>query len=304
MTELQRIQSTYDKIKKAHPDVVSSRELTALAIREDKKKTLLKAFAWLAGGIICGALYLLGGGESDALSTIWFLMALSGVTEFFRTLGTYSRIETRYRPVIIPSYKGQLTPEYIRKKARRKLKNNGGRFALVTGILKDKNDDIDTTTDNSVFHTYDLIFEGGNVTVNRRAFIHAVLGAPYLLVMDTYHRDTPLSVVDAYALSDWGLSPELREFYRGDDFDRLLANAPVAGVDSKKKKQSMIMAIISLALAAVSTVSIVAVSLVLGIAALILAILALRRHVSVLSIVATVASTLLCGLLLLILVMA
>ena len=115
MTDKQRIEKTYGKIQAKYPHITSKEEIDNLAIKLDKRNTLLISGAYILGAIVCGIIFflLIGNETYEMTRYILLIMTCSGIFESFRTLGKYSKIEQRYRPILKVKYEGELTKNKI-----------------------------------------------------------------------------------------------------------------------------------------------------------------------------------------------
>ena len=275
-----------------------------LAIKYDKRNTLLQALAWLAGGIVSFVVYLsMRGGSHESTAFIFMIMSGSGLFEFFRTLGKYGKVEKRYRPVATVRHEGQLTYDKVVKNGGRKLKKAENRFAIIKRPLLDKNDELDTGTDNDTHHEYTLHFDlgGGNrqsLKVKRNVYLDAVLGVEYYLVVTLDPLGNLSEVVSAYQWTNWTLSQDIIPYVEKTQIkeetnipQETPANpVPVmeeaANGDRKSKRGpviAIVLSVIALLLPLIGAVP-------LNIAALILSIVAIRKEKNGLTIASVVIS--------------
>lgn len=275
MTERQRIEKMYEKVRSKNPDVTDSVVLEELAIKADKSRTLLEAFAWLLGGIACGVILMLFLTDSgEAVRLIFLMMTGSGIFEFFRTLGKFGKIEKRYRPVASVHYEGQLDGAVISKHGGKKLKKAENRYIIVRGTLADKNDELDTGTDNETHHTYSLYFECGKryeLNVKRNVYLDAVLGTEYFLVLTADSYSLPVDIVAAFQANNWSLAEELRAVYQGDDFDLHNSNVKELEKTAPDRKTAKKLSILAMVFSVIALFINVLFGLPLAVAAVILA---------------------------------
>lgn len=299
MTDRQRMEKTYGKIKEKYPQVTEREKIEELAIRHDKRLLILQSLAWLAGAAACFILFLVLPGSTDinTVRYIFIVMAGSGIFEFFRTLGKLKMVEQRYRPVIKATDEGQLTLDIISKDGKRLLKNNCQQFRIVREVLYDKEDEIDTGLDNETHHTFHLYFRIGANPINadfkvkKSAYINAVIGAPYYLIM------TPDGeIACAYQAMNWTIAEELRPYLdesAGQGEAQMTADPVVPHIAVEKVvpvKTKKVLPILSMVLMAVSFLMPVIVGLPMAIAGLVLAIVAIVQQRSKLSIAALIVS--------------
>ena len=282
MTEKERIEKTYSIIRKKNPDITDTEQLESLAIKADKRRTILTAFAWLAGGIAAFIVWrILVNSGKESLTLIFMMMAGSGLFEFYRTLGKYSGIEKRYRPVADSKYAGSVTAELITKRGGSTLKKSGGRYILEKVLLTDKKDDLDTGTDNETHHTYFLYFDRDGfreLQVKRNVYLDAVLNVPYIAVLSVDENGEITGLVDAYPLPNWELAEELRDAYRGEDFDQINADAQALKAANTKTKNRNTLPIIAIVLSALGLVLSVLLAIPMNLAALTLSAIAFAKQ--------------------------
>lgn len=319
MTEREKIEKTYQQIKQKYPEITDKDEINTLAIKEDKKTTLLKAFAWLAGAIAC---FMIFGGfiqseNHESTRVLFLIMAGSGVVEFFRTLGVYSKIEMRYKPVVTVRNEGLLTKELVIKNGGSKLRKADYRFRIEKKCLLDKNDELDSGTDNEIYHSYTLQFitDSGisvELKVKRDVYLNAVLGVDYYLVLTTDEAGNIQDILSAYQATNWSLASELSPYYQGhvEEGDSELnqndhgRQEPEMTVKvSQNNKSNKVMPIIAIVLAVLSIFVPLIFAIFLNIAALVLAVISLVKSRSKLSI-ASVAASGLCLLLTIVIIAA
>lgn len=216
MTDKERTEKIYEKIKTKYPYVTSKEEIDNLAIKLDKQNTLLMSLGCLAGAVVCGIIaFLINGTRFDETCYLFGVMAASGIFECFKTLGKYSKIEKRYRPILEVKYEGHLTIEKILQDGRKALKKTGMYdFRIAKLPLLDKEDETDVGIDNDIHHRYYLIFLlpgiGFKATykVKREQYLNSVIGAEYFVVV------TPKNEIAAvYQASNWTLDEKLGMFF-------------------------------------------------------------------------------------------
>lgn len=292
MTEQQRIKKTYDAIHKKYPDITDQEKLEELAIKADKRRTVLQAFAWLAGGFVCLGIWLaMMSSGKESLTLIFMLMGGSGLFEFFRTLGKYSGIEKRYRPVANAKFEGILTNERIVKQGGRNLKKADYRYILRKTRLTDKNDELETGSDNETHHTYTLMFEDlPSLNVKRNVYLDAVLDSEYIAVLTVNETGNITNLVHAYPLPNWGLAEELRSAYQGNDFDQINENAKTLRETEASHKPKKTLPIISFVLCGLSLLLPLILVLPLALAAVILSTISFTKSRSKLSTTSMIVS--------------
>lgn len=303
MTEKERIEKTYQKIRQKHPDVTDRAQLEELAIREDKTMTLLRSFGWLAGGILSLIVFARMPDDSyESVRLIFMMMGGSGIFEFFRTLGKYARVEQLYRPVLTVRHEGELTRELIVSKGGRKLKKAED-FFLWKLPLADKEDELDTGTDNETHHSYYLYFQAGDrhlkYRVSRSTFFEAVIGAEYYVVLTEEADGSGGEICGVYQSSNWTIGADLMPFFRRNSDGNASVEAPEVSpvfqapavhqvVQTEKPKKGL--AIASIVLSVVDLLLPMILAAPLQVVALVLAIIAVCRSRYSLNITALVLS--------------
>ena len=216
MTDKERIEKIYKKIQTKYPNVSSKEEIDNLAIKMDKRNTLLLSLCYFLGAIVCGIVFfLLVGNETFETTRYLFLvMTGSGIFECFRTLGKYSKIEQRYRPVLKVKYEGQLTKDKILQDGGKVLKKAEYIFNIIKMPLYDKEDETDVGIDNDTHHKHYLHFKRPDnnlqitYKVNRDRYMDAVIGAEYLVVV-TPNND----IAAVYQVTNWTIDNELQPYF-------------------------------------------------------------------------------------------
>ena len=184
----------------------------------DKRNTILLSLGYFLGAIVCGIIFfLLIGNETYEMTRYLFLvMTGSGIFECFRTLGKYSKIEQRYRPIFKVKYEGQLTKDKIIQDGSKVLKKAEYVFDIVQLPLFDKEDETDVGIDNDTHHKYYLHFmlpeNGLKVTykVKRDQYMDSVIGAEYYIVVTPNNE-----IAMVYQATNWSLDGELSVFVVG-----------------------------------------------------------------------------------------
>ncbi len=215
MTDKQRIEKIYSKIQAKYPLITDKDEIDNLAIKLDKRNTLLMSGAYLLGAVVCGIVFflLLGNETFETTRYIFLVMTGSGFFECFRTLGKYSKIEQRYKPILKVKYEGELTKDKIISDGGKVLKKAEYAFNLLKLPLYDKEDETDIGLDNDTHHMYYLHFKRPEndlpiiYKVNRDFYMDAVLGAEYLVAV------TPANDIAAvYQATNWSIAEDLKPY--------------------------------------------------------------------------------------------
>ena len=216
MTDKERIEKNYKKIQKKYPDVTNKDEIDNLAIKADKRNTLLVSAGCFLGAVVCLILFFVLY-ENDSFEMTKYLLLVmtgSGIFECVRTLGKYSKIEQRYRPVIKVAYEGQLTKDRIIQDGGRVLKKAEYAFSIDRLTLDDKEDETDVGFSNDTHHRYCMyIRQAENYSrliykAKRNQYMDAVIGAEYFVVF------TPSNdVVAVYQAANWTVSEELQVYF-------------------------------------------------------------------------------------------
>lgn len=314
MTDRERMEKTYAKIKKKYPDVANKEEIDALAIKQEKKFSLLCALGLTAGAILCFALALLVEWLSDT-RYILFVTGAYQIFEVFRIFAKYSKIEKMYRPVETVTHQGTLTQERILKDGGKVLKKVGYDFVIAKLPLFDKEDETEVGVDNITYHIHRLYFkiDGYGRTaflkVNRNTYMDAAIGAMYYVVLTQQNE-----IAAAYQASNWDLDaavvPYCRQSASGTEEEnqptptqtetRQPSYEPAPVVQTaEKEKTKKLLPILAMVLIAVSYFAVILVGVPLGIAALVIAIVALAQQRSKLSITSMVITAVLFALLVL-----
>lgn len=288
MTDRERIEKTYAKIKKKYPDVTNKEEIDQLAIKHEKRFTLLCCLGLAAGAALCITLAFLLEFLSDT-RYILFITAGYQIFEIFRTLSKYSKIEKMYKPVENISHQGTLTRELILKDGGRTLKKADCQFTIVKLPLFDKEDDTEVGIDNITYHIHRFYFKIGEYSealkVNRSSYMDAAIGAMYYVVLTPENN-----IVAAYQASNWELGADVRPNCKDIDCQD---EPPVEQPDyqpapivqaTEKEKTKVLLPILAMLLMVLSFFMIILIGVPMGIAALVLAIVALTKQRSKLSI--------------------
>lgn len=308
MTDRERIEKTYAKIKKKYPDVVNKEEIDALAIKHEKRFSLLCCLGLAAGAILCITLALL----IESLSDTRYILFITGayqIFEIFRILAKYSKIEKMYRPVEVVTHQGTLTQDCILKAGGKVLKKAGYQYVITKLPLFDKEDETEVGIDNITYHIHRLYFkvdEHGNtgfIKVNRNTYMDATIGAMYYVVLTQQNE-----IAAAYQASNWDLDPAVLSYCRqlegGNDNAEPPENpqdtyqqpsyqpAPVVRTTEKEKTKKLL-PILALVLIVASYFTIALIGIPMGIAALVIAIVALTQQRSKLSIASMVVTAIL-----------
>ena len=298
MTDRERIEKTYAKVKKKYPNVVNKDEIDALAIKQEKRFSLLCCLGLVAGAILCfviGALI-----KSETYSETRYVLFVTGafqVYEIFKILAKNSKIEKMYKPVETVTHQGVLTRERILKDGKKLLKKAEGQFEIVKLPLKDKEDDTQVGLDNMTYHVYRFYFETEGSTfiveTNRNAYMDAAIGAMYYVVL------TPeKAAAAAYQASNWDLDaaliPLCQETEKQEEKKEMEENtiyepAPVVQTAEKEKSRKLL-PILAMVLAVGSFFTIILLGVPMAVAALVLAIVALTRQRSRLSVASMIVT--------------
>ncbi len=295
MTDKEQIQKIYNKLQRKYPHVTDKEEIDQLAIKLDKRNTLLISGAWLLGAIACFFVYLWLGKNSnlEGTTSITLTMAGSGVFLCFTTLAKYPKIEKKYRPVLNIKYEGELTNAKIIKDGKKVLKKEAYAFDLYKLPLFDKEDEIDVGIDNMVFHDYYVYFLHPHNALKmkyevKKAFYgNAVLGAEYYVAV------TPTKKIAAvYQATNWSIAEELKpRLANATESNAVpISPAPTAlhqakpiQVNTQPQKTKKLLPILALVFIVLSFVSPVIIGIFLASAALVLAILGRSQQKSTLS---------------------
>lgn len=303
MTDRERIEKTYAKVKKKYPDVVSKEEIDTLAIKQEKRFSLLCCLGLAVGAILCFALALL----IESLSDTRYILFVTGgyqVFEIFRILAKYSKIEKMYRPVETVSHQGTLTQDRILKDGGKVLKKADYQFVIAKLPLFDKEDETEVGIDNVTYHVHRLYFkidEYGRtayIKTSRNTYMEATIGAMYYVVLTQQNE-----IAVAYQASNWDLDTAVLPYCKQPESLAPQQTQPADQQDvyrpsdvvqtTEKEKTKKLLPILAMVLMVVSFFTIVLVGVPLGVAALVLAIVALTQQRSKLSIASMIVTALL-----------
>lgn len=301
MTEKQRMDKFIDKVQRKYPDIVNKDELLDRAIKEDQKSLLLKAIGWFFGGIVSLIVaVIISSRNSDSdMGVLFMIMGGSAVLESIRKFSSLSRVSRIYRPVVVVRDEGYLTREKILKDVGRKLNKDEGRFVLMKASLADKEDEIDTGTDNEVYHSYNLIFNvdgcSHTLKVKKSMYNEAVIDMMYYLVFTA----TEGTLVKAYPCTNLKLDDDLISCCLGIvDGGHLTESVQVAAVVKKEKPKKLLPAL-AIVLSIVAFFLPFILALPLTVAALVLAIVSIvksRNGWSITSLIISILMVMLLGL--------
>ncbi len=218
MTDKQRVEKTYAKIKEKYPHVTSKEEIDSLAIKLDKKTTLLKSLGFFAGAVAMALLGILASKKfPDSESPFYlYFCAVLFIFESFKIFSKYSKAEKLYKPVLNITYEGSLTRDKILEDGKRTFKKSGEDFTVYRLPLSDMEDSI---TDSSVLadmsHVYYFHFvhpETG-VTMPCRVktdtYMNAVIGTEYYVAVTSDGK-----AAAAYQATNWTVDPSLSPYLR------------------------------------------------------------------------------------------
>ncbi len=309
MTDKEHIQSIYQKIQVKYPQVTDQEEITQLAIKLDKRRTLLISGAWLLGAILCYIIFhlVLRSDTFEGLSTMAIIMTGSGVFECIRTLCKYPKIQQKYKPVLTVKHEGELTQDKILNDGKRILKKEAYVFQIFKLPLADKEDETDVGTDNETLHSYYYHFQHPEkeltmkYKVKRALYMNAVLGAEYLVVT------TPKGEIAAvYQASNWTIGSDLAPYLSTPVQGSPASEVPDAPspyqpnpiqTTPPPQKTKKLLPILALVFSVVSYLLPLIIGLPMGIAALVLAIVGLIKQKTKLSIISLVVTAVLFALL-------
>lgn len=297
MTDNEKMQKTYRKVNQKYPDATDKEEITELAIRLEKKNTIFRCLAWMAGAVICFIIFVcLLNTDMEILRTMVVIMTGSALIEAFRTFAQYFKVEQRYRPVLKVKHEGELTKDIIIKDGGRKLRKADGNFRLLKTKLYDKEDETDVGTDNETIHTYYLMFEiskhgkSCKYKVSRKTYMNAVIGAQYYV---TVLPDD--EIVAIYQATNWTIDSELLsgviDVISEEQNTYQTNNIEMEHITPVKTRK--LLPILSLVLMIVSYVLPVFIGLGTAVAGLVLSIVGVVRQKSKLSITSLVANVIL-----------
>lgn len=225
MTEREKIEKTYEKIRTKFPDVTNKEEIDKLAIKLDKRNLLLKAAALFGGAILCYIVnVLLSKARTDFSDTsaLVFITMLSALFEMVRTLIKYSKVEKTYKPVIKMGIMQPINVSHIMKRCGSKMRNLS-EFSVIKERLYDKEDELDVLLNNATKHDYYLYFkdsqtgEGYTLKVKKDAFEEAVIGSEYFVVITKDKNGEDNIAIDAYSLSKYTLSEDVLSYCNFDN---------------------------------------------------------------------------------------
>lgn len=215
MTDKEKIEKAYERVRVNHPHVVNKQEIDRLAIGYERRRSLLCCLGLLAGAAVC---FLLMGVLKESFEDTRYVLLVTGgfsIVEMIRTLIKLSRIEKLFHPTEQISFQGILTQDRILQDGKKLLKKHGGQFVILMMPLFDKEDETDVGFDNVMTHSYRFCFRRVDLgyhmdlRVSRKDYMEATLGAMYYVVV------APGNVpVAAYQASRWRLDRNLMPYFR------------------------------------------------------------------------------------------
>lgn len=230
MTERERVENAYAKVRKKYIDIVDEGTIKELALKIEQRRTLWISLAFLLGSVACMLAFLLGPDWITG-STVFFIVCSF---EYFRTIFNSSKIYYHFLGEHNTKYEGILTYEQITKG-----KNTGSSFQIVKATLYDKTDADDSAV-SLIFHKYNLFFKlDDNFTttgyrVKRRVYLKAPLDGEYILILSDRGN-----VISAYLSNAWKIDPNLFYFCAFDGYahNRMLDSVGNAPKNTKKKSR-------------------------------------------------------------------
>lgn len=313
MTDKEKIEKTYKKIQTKYPNIINKDEIDTLAIKLDKRNNLLISAGYILGSVVCAVIFfLLAENETFEETRFLFLvMTVSGIFECFRTLGKYSKIEQRYRPVLNVNREGILTKEKIIQDGAKILKKADCDFKIFKLPLHDKEDETDVGIENNTYHKYCLYFllpkNGFKIayTVKRDKYINAVIGSEYFVVITPDDK-----IATAYQATNWSVDDELQAFFEKTQTqvadnalttDNTVYPQPantvyrpnIIQINTEPEKVKKLLPILSLTLIVLSYFTPIIIGVPMAIAALVLAIVGLAKQRTKLSVVAIIVNVIL-----------
>ena len=216
MTDKERMERTYAKVRAKYPHVVNKEELDTLAIKHEKQFSLLCSLGLVAGAVLCFVLFFVINSETfQDTKSILLITGVFMIVESIRILIKYPKIEKMYRPVETVVYQGMLTLDRIVSDGAKVLKKAGNQFVIVRLQLHDKADETEVGFDNVTYHTYNLFFVIDNsgriasLKTNGSTYTNAAIGSLYYVAI------TPQGeIAAAYQASNWQLDPSVFPFCR------------------------------------------------------------------------------------------
>lgn len=303
MSERSQREKTLQKIRKENPYITNEATIVDMAIAADRGRESCFGLLWIAGSILFLVVMLLlaVSGETAAIAVCAFIGFFgNGV----RLLVARNRVVKRYRPVLRLEDNGDLTQEKILMDCKKELRTSQGQFFLVKAPLYDMEARYDPEFGKIFSRWFTFCIDGKchEMKVKAREYRRAVLDTYYYLVVP-YGKTEP---VKAYQVGSWKIPQELafgvRELQpavavpqppveRADTFVPQDASgyAPAMPVIREKKPQKLL-PIVSLILSALAMLLPYIVSPVVGVAALVLAILGIVKERNGWSIAALVTS--------------
>ena len=241
MTERQRVDNTYEKIRKKYVNITDETEIKKLAINAEQMRTTLISLAFLLGGIICMLLCVLVpvNDYTDSLKGTSFIIFIVCSFEYFRTVLNAEKIKWHYLGEHNIKIQGTLTYDQIIKKGAVKI-------TKATLYDKDDSDSFESSLVGLMYHKYTLYFKTqGDLTTTtfrtkRRFYLKAPMDSEYILALSDSGK-----VVAAYLSNSWGIDPRLFELC---DFDVNKHNALLNNVNNAKetglKKNNLLLEIL------------------------------------------------------------
>ncbi len=302
MTDNQRVEKRYAKIKEKHPHITDPNEINKLALKLDKKITAGKILGWFAGAIASVLLALFSKAtfpDSDSQYYIW-ICVLMCIFEGFKTLSKFSKCEKLFSSSSNTAYEGPLTKENILEDGKKIFKKEGEDFVILKLPLVDTEE---TTEDRvmdfvNIHHIFLLHFVHPETNlplickVSTDTYMNASIGSEYYVAI------TPSgTAAAAYQVSartpDASLMPHMRisvsemqaDETNGEQFPMYTAYDTAPPL--KKQKT---LPIIALVLVAIGWITPFIISLPAAIAAVVISIISIAKERSKL----TIASVIIC----------
>jgi len=218
MTERQRIEKAYEKVRAKFPDITDKSELDKLVIKEDKKNLLLKAIALFGGAVLCIIVNILLSKlrpKFSETSALVFIAMLSAFYEMTRTLIKYFKAGNAYKPVVADEDREFIDVDTIMEDCG-SMMHNLSEFSVIKEKLYDKEDELDVLINNATSHDYYLYFIQDNkkytLEVKKAAFDEAVIGSEYYVVLTKDKREEDRLAIFAYPTLKYALSDDVKPF--------------------------------------------------------------------------------------------
>lgn len=299
MTDKERVEEAYAKVKEKYPDISDTDEITALAIKLDKRKTLRRCLVFLA---LAAAMVLLGfisrtfiTGENESQYYAFGAAAMC-IFECFRTFTKFSKSEKLFKPVVTVKHEGVLTKDRIMEDGKKVFNKEGEDFDVFRLPLADMSDTYDINPEYFFHFNHPESNISLSWKVKADTYVNSALGTEYYVVV------TPKNTVAyAYQATNWTIDDSVKAYIRTPEpsaesaaisypfSDNNAVPEPayqteISQSDIENNKKLKIMSVSAIALPIIAQFTPFIVGLPLSIAALVLGVISITKQRSWLSI--------------------